>query len=132
MGFAAKEGRVRIANDIHNGQHISGFKLVLFTNSAGAITEDSITSNLTQPTGGGYASAVVSQSGWTVDSSGNATRANVDFLAVGSNYSADVTGAALLVTYSGSDYLYGVQYFPAARSMVAGNKLTINLNDLFA
>jgi hypothetical protein len=132
MGFAAKEGRVRVANDLHNGQTITGFKLALFTNAVGAITEDSVTANLTQPTGGGYAAVNIAKSGWTVDATGNATRPNVDFIATGSAYNAAVTGAALLVTYSGSDYLYGVQYFPVSRTMSAGNKLTINLNDLFA
>lgn len=132
MGFAAKEGRIRVANDVHNGQQISGFKLVLFTNAAGTLTENSIASDLTQPTGGGYASVVVAQSGWTVDANGNATRANIDFLATGSAYSANPTGAALLVTYGGTDYLYGVQYFSAARDMSQGNKVTINLNDVFA
>lgn len=132
MGFAAKQGRVRVAQDVHNGQHISGFKLALFTNAAGTLTEDSVASDLTQPTGGGYSSVVVAQSGWTVDASGNATRANIDFIATGSNYSANPTGAALLVTYSGTDYLYGVQYFGAARDMSQGNKITINLNDVFA
>lgn len=132
MGFAAKQGRVRNAQDFHNGQHITGFKLVLFTNAAQSITEDSLTSDLVQPTGGGYSSVVIAQSGWTVDASGNSTRPNIDFIATGSNYSAQVTGAALLVTYGGSDYLYGVQYFPTPRTMNKGNKLTVDLTNFVA
>ncbi len=132
MGVAAKQGRVRVANDIHNAQQITAFSLALFTNAAGTLTEDSLASDITQPTGGNYAAVVVAQSGWTVDALGNATRANVDFIATGSAYNANVTGCALLVTYGGNDYLYGIQYFPIARTMAQGAKLTINLNDVFA
>lgn len=128
LSFTAKEGRVRVAQDIHNGQQITGFKLVLFTNAAGNLTEDSIASNLSQPTGGGYTPVSIAQSGWTVDASGNVTRPAIDFVPVGSNYSAPITGAATLITYSGVDYLYGVNYFDAARTIIVGGREVIDLN----
>ena len=128
LSFTAKEGRVRFAQDVHNGQQITGFKLVLFTNAAGNLTEDSIASDLSQPTGGGYSPVSIAQSGWTVDATANTTRPAIDFIPVGTNYSAPITGAATLVTYGGNDYLYGVNYFDAARTVIVGGKETIDLS----
>ena len=129
--FTAIEGRVRFAQDVHNGQQISGFKLVLFTNAVDTLTQASVATDLTQPTGGGYSAASIAQGGWTVDpATGTTTHANVDFTPVGSNYSAPVTGAATLITYSGVDYLYGVQYFDTARTVEVGGKETIDMSTI--
>lgn len=131
MGFTAIEGRVRLGEEKHNGLTITGFKLVLFTNAAGNLTESSIASNLSQPTGGGYSPVSIGKSGWTVDpANANVTRPNVDFTPSGSNYSAPVTGAATLVTYNGVDYLDGVVYFPSPRTLVVGGKLTVDLSTI--
>lgn len=126
MAFTAIEGRVRLAEEKHNGLAITGFKVVLFTNAAGTLTVNSTAADLTQPTGGGYSPVSIAKSGWTVNPlTAEVSRASVDFIPSGSNYSAPVTGCATLVVYNGTDYLDGVMYFASPRTLVVGGKETI-------
>lgn len=72
-GITVNEGLSYFGNILYKGATQEDLTIGLFTNAAGSLTETSTWSNVTQPSGTGYAEISLSQGTFVVDANGTVT-----------------------------------------------------------
>lgn len=120
-GVLVNEGENRIANILFDATAVdSNLYLGLFTNSSG-LSETSVLTDITEPTGGSYARKTLARGDWTVTND-TAAFAQQTFTATGSAFTGSIYGYFIATTADTSGVMYGYEIF-------ASGPYTINQND---